>query len=164
MKGLVITVGNELMGDDGAGPLLARLLEQKRIPGWQVTDGGSAPENYLHQVRELKPQVVVLVDACEMNLPPGSIRLLSESDIACEFILSTHRLPLSFFISALKELVSEVYFIGIQPAVVAFGWPVSPEVRRAVEIVYQKLQAGKLDFPYLGGQRPVEAKHKAARA
>lgn len=150
MKGLVITVGNELMGDDGAGPLLARLLEQERVPGWEVINGGPVPENYLHQVRDLKPEAVVVVDACEMNLQAGSIRLVSESDIACEFILSTHRLPLSFFISALKELVSEVHFIGIQPAVVAFGLPVSPEVRQAVETVHQRLQAGKLDFPRLG--------------
>lgn len=150
MKGIVITVGNELMGDDGAGPLLARLLEQKCLPGWEVINGGSVPENCLHQVRDLKPEAVVVVDACEMNLQAGSIRLLCESDIACEFILSTHRLPLSFFISALKQLVPEVYFVGIQPAVVAFGLPVSPEVRRAVETVYQKLQTGKLDFPYLG--------------
>ncbi|APC09422.1 hydrogenase maturation peptidase HycI [Neomoorella thermoacetica] len=150
MKGLVITVGNELMGDDGAGPLLARLLEQKRIPGWEVINGGPAPENYLHRVRDLQPEAVVVVDACEMNLQAGSIRLISEKDIACEFFLTTHRLPLSFFISALKELVPEVYFIGIQPAVVAFGLPVSPEVKQAVETVYQKLQAGKLDFQCLG--------------
>lgn len=150
MKGLVITVGNEWMGDDGAGPMLARLLEQKRIPGWEVIDGGAAPENFLHRVRDLQPETIVVVDACEMNLKAGSVRLLSESDIADEFILSTHRLPLSFFISALKELVPEVYFVGIQPAIVAFGLPVSPEIKRAVESVYRKLQSGALDFPRLG--------------
>lgn len=149
MKGLVITVGNELMGDDGAGPLLARLLEEKRLPGWEVINGGAAPENYLHQVRDLQPAAVVVVDACEMNLQAGSIRLISEKDIAWEFFLTTHRLPLSFFISALKELVPEVYFVGIQPAVVAFGLPISPEVKQAVETVYQKLQTGELDFPHL---------------
>jgi hydrogenase 3 maturation protease len=149
VKRLVITVGNEMMGDDGAGPLLARLLEKNRIPGWEVIDGGSAPENYFHQVRDMKPEVVVVVDACEMNLEAGSVRLISESDIADEFILSTHRLPLSFFISALKELVPKVYFVGIQPSIVAFGLPISPEIRQAVEMVYQKLKTGKVDFPTL---------------
>jgi hydrogenase 3 maturation protease len=149
MKGLVITVGNELMGDDGAGPLLARLLEREQLPGWEVIDGGSAPENSLYRVRDLKPEVIVVVDACEMDLEPGSIRLVSERDIASQFILSTHRLPLSFFISALKELVPNVYFVGIQPAIVAFGLPISPEIRQAVETVYQKLKTGVLDFPRL---------------
>ncbi|AAM24897.1 hydrogenase 3 maturation protease [Caldanaerobacter subterraneus subsp. tengcongensis MB4] len=149
MKRIVITVGNEMMGDDGAGPLLARLLEQNPIPGWQVIDGGSVPENYLHKIRYLKPDVVVVVDACEMNLKAGSIRLISESHIVCKFILSTHNLPLTFFISALREVVPEVYFIGIQPAAVGFGMPISSEVCRAVQIVYQKLQTGNLDFPHL---------------
>jgi hydrogenase 3 maturation protease len=149
MKRLVITVGNEMMGDDGAGPLLARLLEKNHIPGWEVIDGGTAPENYFYRVRDMKPEVVVVVDACEMNLEAGSVRLISENDIADEFILSTHRLPLSFFISALKELVPKVYFVGIQPSIVAFGLPVSSEIRQAVEMVYDKLKTGKLDFPHL---------------
>jgi hydrogenase 3 maturation protease len=141
-----------MMGDDGAGPMLARLLKKNRIPGWEVIDGGTAPENYFHRVRELNPDLVVVVDACEMNLEAGSVRLVSENDIADEFILSTHRLPLSFFLSALKELVPEVCFVGIQPAVVAFGLPVSPEIRQAVETVYDKLKTGKLDFPTLNHQ------------
>lgn len=149
MNRLVITVGNELMGDDGAGPLLARLLEKAPIPGWEVLDGGIAPENVYHRVRDRNPDLVVVVDACEMGLEAGSIRLLSETDIAEGFLLSTHRLPLSFFLSALHELVPEIYFVGIQPAMVAFGLPVSPEVRRAVETVYQKLKSGALDFPRL---------------
>lgn len=40
MNRLVIAVGNEMMGDDGAGPLLARLMEENPIPGWEVIDGG----------------------------------------------------------------------------------------------------------------------------
>lgn len=139
-----------MMGDDGVGPLLARLLEQNRIPGWEVIDGGVVPENYFHRVRQMNPDLVVVVDACEMNLEAGSVRLISEDDIADEFILSTHKLPLSFFIKALKELVSEVYFIGIQPQIVAFGLPVSPKIRKAAELVYKKLKIGNIDFPPLG--------------
>ncbi|MBE3550940.1 MAG: hydrogenase maturation peptidase HycI [Brockia lithotrophica] len=149
MNRLVIAVGNEMMGDDGAGPLLARLMEENPIPGWEVIDGGSAPENYFHRVRAMKPELVVVVDACEMNLEAGSVRLVSERYIAQEFFLSTHRLPLSFFISALKELVPDVYFVGIQPMTVAFGAPISSRVKEAVKMVYEMLKMGKLDFPRL---------------
>ena len=41
-KRVILTVGNSLMGDDGAGPLLAELLESEPAPGWAVIDGGSA--------------------------------------------------------------------------------------------------------------------------
>ncbi len=155
MTRLIITVGNDMIGDDGSGPLLARTLEQSPLQGWQIINGGSVPENYLHVVNELKPDVVVVVDAAEMGLEPGSIRLLSEKDIAGQFILTTHNLPLSFFIGALKEIVPTVYFIGIQPRVVAFGLPLSDEVKRAVEIIYQKLQAGSLDFPAIEDNREI---------
>lgn len=147
MRGLVITAGNELMGDDGAGPLLARLLTLSPLPSWDVIDGKSVPENYLHLIREIKPDLAVVVDAAEMGLAPGSIRLLSERDIAEQFITTTHNLPLSFFIRALKEIVPEVHFVGIQPKNVAFGLSLSTEVKRAVETIYKKLQSGSLDFP-----------------
>ncbi len=147
MKGLVITVGNELMGDDGAGPLLARLLTLSPLQNWEVINGESVPENCLHLVRRMKPEVAVVVDAAEMGLAPGSIRLLTEDCIADQFFITTHNLPLTFFLQALKEAVPRVYFIGIQPKGVAFGLPLSPEVRQAVETVYERLKSGALAFP-----------------
>ena len=44
-KQVVFTVGNSLRGDDGAGSLLAELLQAEPAPDWVVIDGGSAPEN-----------------------------------------------------------------------------------------------------------------------
>ncbi|MDH7577054.1 MAG: hydrogenase maturation peptidase HycI [Bacillota bacterium] len=149
MKGLVITVGNSLMGDDGAGPLLARLLASSPLPDWEVINGRSAPENCIHLVRRMKPELAVVVDAAEMGLAPGSIRLLSEDYIAEQFIFTTHNLPLTFFLLALKEIVPRVYFVGIQPKVVAFGCPLSREVREAAEAVYQQLKSGSPTFPEL---------------
>ncbi len=149
MKGLVITVGNSLMGDDGAGPLLARLLVSSPLSDWEVIDGKSAPENCLHQVRKINPELVVVVDAAEMGLAPGSIRLLSEDYIADQFIFTTHDLPLTFFLLALKEIAPRVCFVGIQPKVVAFGYPLSREVREAVETVYEQLKSGSPTFPEL---------------
>jgi len=149
MKGLVITVGNSLMGDDGAGPLLARLLASSPLSGWEVINGKSAPENCIHLARRMKPEVAVVVDAAEMGLEPGSIRLLSEDYIAEQFIFTTHNLPLTFFLLALKEITPRVYFVGIQPKVVAFGYPLSQEVREAVEAVYEQLKSGSPTFPEL---------------
>ncbi|MFO7172950.1 MAG: hydrogenase maturation peptidase HycI [Bacillota bacterium] len=149
MTRLVMTVGNELMGDDAAGPLLARRLSEAPIPGWTVLDCGPVPENHLHRVREMAPDLVVVVDACEMGLPPGSVRRIPEGRIAGEFFLTTHRLPLSFVLGALRELGAEVLLVGIQPRAVAFGLPVSPEVERAVAEVYEGLRAGRPDFPWL---------------
>lgn len=150
MRRLLVTIGNELMGDDAAGPLLARLMQSGPVRGWQVIDCGSVPENFVHQIRKFGPDVVVAVDACDMGLDPGSIRLLSQGDIlASDWMCSTHQLSLRFFLYAVGETVPDVRFIGIQPKCLAFGAPVSAEVRSAVQALYQHLQAGNLTLPRL---------------
>jgi hydrogenase 3 maturation protease len=136
---LVLTVGNTMMGDDAAGPLLARRLEQAPVAGWAVLDGGSAPENCLHLVRAAAPEQVLVVDAADMDLPPGTIRLIEADRIADPWLMTTHTLPLSFLAQALREFVPRVDLLGIQPQVVAFGYPVSAEVEQAVMQVYASL-------------------------
>ena len=80
-KKLVITVGNGMMGDDGAGALLGQMMQQEPVDGWEVLNGGAAPENVLHRVRELAPEWVLLVDAADMDLPAGSIRRIQDEKL-----------------------------------------------------------------------------------
>ncbi|WP_413742455.1 hydrogenase maturation peptidase HycI [Sodalis sp. RH15] len=148
---VVLTVGNSMMGDDGAGPLLAELMTLKPVAGWTAVDGGATPENVVHRVRALRPRRVVVVDAADMTLIPGDIRLIDPADIAGMFIMSTHNLPLSFVIEQLKEDIAEVWFVGIQPDVVAFYFPMTEPVTRAVNALYQRLEQWRGDggLPWL---------------
>jgi hydrogenase 3 maturation protease len=148
---VILTVGNSMMGDDAAGPLLSGLLRSSPAAGWQVVDGGSAPENVLHRIRAVGPERVVVVDATEMELAPGEVRLVDDRFIAEQFIFTTHDLPLSFLIAALRESVGQVYLLGIQPALVAFGYPVSAAVEQAVANIHERLQRGEPieTWPYL---------------
>ena len=139
VKNLILAVGNTMMGDDGAGPLLAEMLEQNPIDGWIAVDGGSAPENAVHTVREYQPERVLVVDAAEIALEAGSIRVIDPDSIAEMFIMSTHSLPLNFVIDELKTFVPEVIFVGIQPAIVAFSFPMTEMVTDAVKKVYDAL-------------------------
>lgn len=140
MKRLVLTVGNTMMGDDAAGPLLARAMLDSPIDGWGVVDGGSAPENCLHRIREMAPERILVVDATDMDLNPGEIRLIDGEALDDPFLMSTHTLPLSYLIQSLKETTPQVELLGIQPCLVAFGFPVTPDVMRAVGIVYENLK------------------------
>jgi hydrogenase 3 maturation protease len=139
-KKLVMTVGNEMMGDDAAGPLLAQKLKLEPVEGWELLNGGSAPENFLHKVRELGPEHVLIIDATDMDLVPGEIRMLGKEKIQDPFLMTTHTLPLSYLMQSLSEFVTKVDFIGIQPEVVAFGYPVSKCVKQAVDRVYETLK------------------------
>ena len=48
MTDVLLCVGNSMMGDDGAGPLLAEKCAAAPKGNWVVIDGGSAPENDIH--------------------------------------------------------------------------------------------------------------------
>jgi hydrogenase 3 maturation protease len=137
---MVVTVGNQMMGDDAAGPLLAQKMQQSPLDQWDALDGGSTPENCLHLIRAAAPEQVLVIDAADMDLAPGEIRLIGSDKIEDPLFMTTHTLPLSYLMQALREFVPQVEMIGIQPRVVAFGYPVSIEVQQAVGQVYANLQ------------------------
>lgn len=139
---VVLTVGAVLRGDDAAGPLLAKMLEDDPIEGWDVLDGGQMPEDYLSVVRRKEPDVLVVVDAAAMGLAAGSLRVLTEDDVARDFMMTTHSLPLSFLLSELRSCCKEIIFIGIQPAQTEFFGSMTPAVVEAVEEVYGRLARG----------------------
>lgn len=140
MKKLILTVGNPMMGDDAAGSLLAQAMIDSPIDSWDVVDGGSAPENCLHRIREMAPDHVLVVDAADMDLAPGEVRLIGDERLDDPFLMTTHTLPLSYLIRSLRETILRVDLLGIQPKLVAFGFPISPEVRQAVGMVYENLK------------------------
>jgi len=148
-KGLVLAVGNSLMGDDGAGPLLAELMKEKPIQGWDVIEGELVPENMVHLLRDRSPQRVLVVDASDMDLPPGTTCLINDDMLADPFFITTHTLPLTFLIEAIRDFVPKVDLLGIQPELIAFGYPMSSSVRGAVHQLYLQLAAGNPEWETL---------------
>ncbi|WP_108649458.1 hydrogenase maturation peptidase HycI [Dongshaea marina] len=138
-KQIVLTVGNSMMGDDGAGPLLAKMMKEQPVEGWEVMEGGAMPEDCLHLIRAEQPQRVLVVDAADIGEKAGEIRIIDPETIADMYVVSTHSLPLNFLIDELKTFVPEVIFVGIQPAIVAFSAPLTEMVQSAVETLYSRL-------------------------
>ncbi len=73
---LLLTVGNNMMGDDGAGPLLAQLCRDHPV-GWSVIEGGTMPEDSLHLIRKIQPRRVLVVDAADFGEKAGKCALSS---------------------------------------------------------------------------------------
>ncbi|KFX06644.1 hydrogenase 3 maturation protease [Pectobacterium betavasculorum] len=145
---ILLTVGNKMMGDDGAGPLLAEMMASGPITGWIPIDGGATPEDMTHHIQALRPDRVLIVDAADMGLMPGDIRLIDPDDIAEMFMMSTHNMPLNFLIERLKETVPDVIFLGIQPDIVGFCYPMTEKIKQAVETVYRKLPEWEGNGPF----------------
>ncbi|WP_112478119.1 hydrogenase maturation peptidase HycI [Vibrio variabilis] len=142
-KQVLVTVGNAMMGDDGAGPYLAERLLSEPIENWMLLDGGTMPEDSLYKIRQIQPDRVVVVDAADFGEKAGEIRIIGAETINDMFMVSTHALPLNFFIEELETFVPEVTFVGIQPAIVAFSFPMTEMVKKSVDEIYNRLTSWK---------------------
>jgi hydrogenase 3 maturation protease len=143
----VLGVGSDLRGDDAAGLLVARQIERAaakaraesakpgRGPAFRVFHGGTTPENLTGEIRRWAPTHLVIVDAADFGGEPGAIRLIDPED-AGGVSFSTHSLPLSVLASYIQsQAPCEIMLLGIQPASVEFGAPVSAKVRSAARKV-----------------------------
>jgi hydrogenase 3 maturation protease len=121
---LFVGIGNVLKQDDGAGVYISRKIK----PGnnIDVITAEVSIENYIGKINSLNPDILIIIDAMEMGMPQGTVRLLPLGETA-DITFNTHNISLrrlSDFFSA------EVYILGIQPASVDFGEKTSYLVRR----------------------------------
>lgn len=126
---MLLGIGNPLQGDDGAGNYVAGLFQKV---GWLVLDCGTAPENFTGVVRKHSPDLLVLVDAADMGLPPGEIRVIPPEQIE-DVGFGTHQLPIDQFISFIGSCAGKVLLIGIQPGILGMGVGLSPEVQKGAD-------------------------------
>ena len=113
MDRLILCIGNQEGGDDGIGPYIAHRLKRQSSDDL-VIDAGTTPENYTSVIKRHRPDRLILIDAAEMNLPPGEIRVIPWEKIG-RMHLSTHCIPLSVFLHYMEKEVPAIIFIGIQP-------------------------------------------------
>ena len=144
----VFGVGNTLHSDDGAGPAAAEAVREL-CPDIPVYNCGTAPENFTGLVRNLRPDLLLIVDAADMSLFPGSVRCIPEHRIH-DTAIGTHMMALSHLMRFLADAAGEILVIGIQPAMLSDGGSLSPEVEDAVAQVAAAIAAGTVrDLPLL---------------
>jgi hydrogenase 3 maturation protease len=136
---VLLGVGNTLLSDDGVGCSIADSFSAE---GWITYNGGTAPENFTAPIRRADPALLLIVDAAEMDLSPGSIRIIQDDQID-DTSIGTHMLPLSHLIRYLSPDIPEILFIGIQPETINPGVGLSPAVQAAADSLIIMLQKGE---------------------
>ncbi|MEW6400578.1 MAG: hydrogenase 3 maturation endopeptidase HyCI [Chloroflexota bacterium] len=138
----LVGVGSDLRGDDSAGLMVARALQDyvERAPHLLVIEGGPAPENHTGKIRAFQPELVIFIDAAHIDEPPGTIQWIP-LEVIDGMSASSHSLPLSMVASYLKlEIGCEVTVLGIQPGQNDISEKLSPAVRVAVEEIVEEVQ------------------------
>ncbi len=134
---VLVCIGNELRGDDAAGPAVAAGLPRD-LP-WKVFCAAAAPESFLVPVADARPPSVLLIDAVDVSAEPGAVRLLGAPELAA-LSPSTHGPGATAFLRALRLMHDcPCRVLGIQPAGVEFGAEMSPPVARAVDRVVRAI-------------------------
>lgn len=114
MKYLLVCIGNREGGDDAVGPFIADELNKLQLTDMEVLDVGTVLENYTSVIKRKKPEKLYLIDAVDMNLSSGEIRIVPKEKIGLMHV-STHGIPLPIFVNYLSQYIAEITIIGIQP-------------------------------------------------
>ena len=145
---MVIGVGNLLLKDEGVGVHVVQELQKKTFPPEvEVLDGGVAGIGLLDFFQGA--QKVVLIDAADMNLAPGTVVRFTPDDIrfqSGDLKLSAHDVGLLEVLELSKALGQgppEVVMIGVQPKEISWGMDLTAEVQaslpRVLEAVLKEL-------------------------
>lgn len=124
---VVCAIGNPYRGDDRAGIEVARLLEDK----YKVFYCEANPENYIDEIKKLKPEKLIIIDAADFVGEPGEFRKISPYEID-RHTISTHTIPISLFVELIKDSCNEIEIWGIQAKNTDFGEELTLEVREGV--------------------------------
>jgi len=154
---LVLGIGNRLGGDDAAGTCVVDMLNQRRhraralLPTEiMAIDAGTVPESYTSIIRQHRPDLLILVDAADMGLPPGALRTITPEKISV-LSFSTHHIPLSMFVSYVREFCGKVLLVGVQPEQTETGGGISKAVRKSVKKLAEAILEGRIaEIPLLG--------------
>lgn len=90
-------------------------------------------EGTVLDISEKREEATVLfVDAADLHLRPGAIRLVSADSIK-ETEITTHRVAVALMASMLERAGKKTVVICIQPKVIAFQGKVTQPVRKAID-------------------------------
>lgn len=148
-------IGNVLLGDDGVGPYVVSLLEERYcFPDYvEIVDFGTPGLDLLEHVADAA--AVILIDAAENGKAPGTLTRYTKSDVLRQQPaprLDPHSPALGATLAAAELLgtaPATFVLIGITPESLADGPSLSPRVtdaaQRAIDLVISELQ--KLGVP-----------------
>ncbi len=140
-EAFIVGIGHPLRSDDYVGSLIAKDLQTQivRVSGkFVVVDAENSPENVLAKILDKQVRLIIIVDAVDMGLPAGTIRLFSLNETTYPFF-TTHNIPLHVILRS-DDDKGRVVLLGVQPKTVDFGTGLSDQVETARHDIVQLLR------------------------
>jgi len=135
-------IGNIEGGDDAVGPYVFDILKNNEDENLYVVNCGTVPENYTSIVKRESPKNLLIIDAVDMNLNHGDIKIVPKEKIG-EMTISTHGIPLSVLINYLEQYIKNIILIGIQPK--AMSGKMTDIVKKSADRLIETIKKKEID-------------------
>lgn len=133
-KTVIACLGQDLRGDDGVGPYIAKRLNFKN-DDVVVINVGPVFENYVNGIIGLKPDKLIVIDAAFFEGEPGEIRVLEVEKLMSSKVISTHSFPLKALLEVIKDDLKdiEIVVVGIQAKDIDLKEGLTREVKESAD-------------------------------
>jgi len=142
---LVLGIGNILLRDEGIGVHVVEALREYLLPeSIELVDGGTTGADLLDVISDRRK--VVVIDAMNADLEPGSLLRLSLDDLVAgqSAAVSLHEIGLVETFTMARHLRSapdEVVVIGVKPKEIRPSTQLSPELAAIVPVIVKQVIA-----------------------
>lgn len=133
-KIVFVGLGNSSREDDAAGMIITNKIKSSNsFPKANYIIAHTTPENFLNQILQYRPVLVVFIDAADMGSEPGGISWIDSNKIE-ELRISTHTYSISLIEKYLKLTTNlEVKYLVIQPLTINYKAGMTEKLSRKVK-------------------------------
>ncbi len=128
-------LGNGDYGDDGFGVQLGEALRRRGVP--DVYTAEANPERIVSKIAAAGFDEVVLLDAVELGVQPGSAILLSSAEMIARYPqVSTHKMSLGTLAKLIETNdATRTWLLGVQPESLQPIPQLTATVRKTLELL-----------------------------
>jgi hydrogenase 3 maturation protease len=137
---VVAGIGNSIRRDDFVGVKIVQDLQGKVPERVGLLECETVPESFMHEIVDLKPSHVLLIDAAILGLKPSEARLIFPEQVTNFPAVTSHVLPMRIFCEYVANMTkAKIALLLIEPADVKFGEGLTPAVQDAAEKITKML-------------------------
>lgn len=139
---LILCLGNRLRADDAAGILIGEKIKEGYPKNKSIIIAENSPVNFIGKISKIHPSTLLIIDAVEFGLSPGTITLSDEKIIANTNSTTTHYQDLEDLLKFLElegKKPDLCIILGIQVEKITLFQSVSEAVINSVNKVSQAI-------------------------
>ncbi|NHJ39614.1 MAG: hydrogenase maturation protease [Asgard group archaeon] len=139
----IMGIGNFDRADDYIGVATIELLEKKSFPdNVKIINAGPVPEAFTGVIKKEEPDILIIIDAAQMDEKPGTIRIFTEENVDSAYMITPHKVSMTMYLKYLRFELKKLkaLFIGIQPKSLSYMVKMDPNVEKSAQYISQLLE------------------------